>query len=246
MKLDKKENIPFTQIANVVLQDKNLSLAAKGLFGILFSKPEGWDFSGMRLMNESSNGRHAHYAALNELETAGYLVRKKTKEGKNIYTLLYSQPIPENREQGKKPVPENRKYRKPVIRKTGNISNIESESNIKSESNKKLPKGKEAPDKRNPEVQKLIDCLQEQLAGIPLDGSQQENRRYAYLTLQKLKKIAKEQGRDPTTAVDMACYVIQAAHSGWHAKNATNMKYIYYNMGKIINSSKNNNKVLRV
>lgn len=86
-----KQQVPFTQVANVVLNDKKLSLGAKGLFAYLFSKPEGWQFSSVRIAAEQADGRDAVLAALRELEVAGYLIRQKHASGRMTYSLAYSQ-----------------------------------------------------------------------------------------------------------------------------------------------------------
>jgi len=113
------------------------------------------------------------------------------------------------------------------------------------EKEKNVPKGTQQADSRNKEVQEIIETFEESLL-IPMDGTQKENRRYAYLFLQKLKKIAKEGGKDENEALRIAKHIIQSSQNGWHSKNATNLKYIYYNMGKIINETKTHNSTLKV
>jgi hypothetical protein len=85
----RKMNVPFTQIANSVLNDKTLSLRAKGLFAYMYSKPHGWEFSSYRMVNESTEGRDAIRTAEKELIIAGYLVRKKLNTGKLQVHLSY-------------------------------------------------------------------------------------------------------------------------------------------------------------
>lgn len=41
----KKQALPFTQIVNAVLEDKRISLKAKGLYAFMFSKPDNWSFN---------------------------------------------------------------------------------------------------------------------------------------------------------------------------------------------------------
>jgi len=64
---------------NHVLKDKNLSLKAKGLFGYLQSKPDGWVFSVERISQESCDGKDSVRSGLQELENAGFLLRKAIK-----------------------------------------------------------------------------------------------------------------------------------------------------------------------
>ena len=41
----KKQVVPFTQVSNNLINDKNLSLKSKGLYVFMFSKPQGWNFT---------------------------------------------------------------------------------------------------------------------------------------------------------------------------------------------------------
>jgi hypothetical protein len=85
-----KENIPFTMVANEVLYNKNLSFKTKGLYAYLFSKPDTWDFSSSRMVLETKDSRDSIMVMLRELETAGYLMRKRLSTGKVEYTLIFS------------------------------------------------------------------------------------------------------------------------------------------------------------
>ena len=92
-----KQNVPFTQVANAVLNDPKLSWKAKGLFAYLFSKPEGWDFSAARMINNSNDGERTTKTGLQELEKAGYLIRERLSTGKVKYHLKFSkEPEVEN------------------------------------------------------------------------------------------------------------------------------------------------------
>ena len=87
-----KEKIPFTQVANSILNDKNLSWEAKGLFGYLYSKPENWNFSSERISSDSKNGIDKTKTTLKELEDNGYLIRKRKGDGRMIYRLYFKKP----------------------------------------------------------------------------------------------------------------------------------------------------------
>lgn len=76
MKLRKIE-VPFTQVANTVLTDNELTWKAKGLFSYLASKPDGWDFAGKRITEEASDGLKSTQTGLRELEENGYLKRER-------------------------------------------------------------------------------------------------------------------------------------------------------------------------
>jgi len=85
-----KETIPFTMVANCVLNDQRLSLKAKGLFAYLYSKPDGWHFSYKRIAQDHKEGERAILVALNELTQCGYLRRKKRNDGRMDYYLTYN------------------------------------------------------------------------------------------------------------------------------------------------------------
>lgn len=87
-----KEPIPFTMVANEVLYRTDISLSAKGIFAYLFSKPEGWEFSAVRMASECKEGRKSVLSALLELKGAGLIERKKFSNGKIHYYVKYSDP----------------------------------------------------------------------------------------------------------------------------------------------------------
>lgn len=76
-KLTVKNNYGVTP--NRVLNDPNLTMKAKGLFGFIQSKPGGWDFSAERIAKQTRDGVKSIYSGLKELEDAGYLKRVQYK-----------------------------------------------------------------------------------------------------------------------------------------------------------------------
>lgn len=119
-----KEEVGFAQIKNEVLQDKNLSLKAKGLFAYLYSKPNDWEFSGDRMTSENLDGRKSIYSALKELESAGYLQRIKRPDGKVDYYVTYTkEPIAQKGQEVEKPVDQKGKEPKRQLAEKGSISN---------------------------------------------------------------------------------------------------------------------------
>jgi len=75
-----KINSRYGVIPQSVLYSRTLSLKAKGLFGYMQSKPDGWDFSADRIALECKEAREAIQSALHELECAGLLTRTKYKD----------------------------------------------------------------------------------------------------------------------------------------------------------------------
>lgn len=86
----------YGTIPNTLLFDPNVSLKAKGLYAYIQAKPDDWDFSGDRIAkNETSDGRAAVYAALDELESTNYLHRIKYKNERGQWEsdyILYDTP----------------------------------------------------------------------------------------------------------------------------------------------------------
>ena len=80
-KLKKVRRNGFTALPNAVVQDTRLNFAAKGLFWLMFSLPDDWDFtiSGLAAYagGARGNGKDAIRAALATLEEAGYLLREQ-------------------------------------------------------------------------------------------------------------------------------------------------------------------------
>jgi len=97
-----KMEVPFTQVANCVLNDENLSFKAKGIFAYLYSKPQDWNFNYKRISKDSSDGEDAVLSGLRELENAGYLIRRKLHSGRIQYEIMYDKsPDKEISRQGK-------------------------------------------------------------------------------------------------------------------------------------------------
>lgn len=68
---------------NEILNNKELSLKAKGLFGYLQSKPNEWKFSTERIASQLKEGEKAIRKILQELEEFGLLKRKKLPKGQD-------------------------------------------------------------------------------------------------------------------------------------------------------------------
>ncbi|MEG1497091.1 MAG: DUF6017 domain-containing protein [Clostridiales bacterium] len=73
----KKDN--YTVMSNQHLQDKSLSLKAKGLLSLMLSLPETWEYTLQGLAAICKDGISSVTSAIQELEEAGYLVRQRTR-----------------------------------------------------------------------------------------------------------------------------------------------------------------------
>jgi hypothetical protein len=85
----KKENIPFTQVPNVIIYDEKLSAQAKGVACYLFSRPDGWRFSYIEIASHFTNSEDTIRKLLVKLEEAGYLTREKIREGGKFVRVEY-------------------------------------------------------------------------------------------------------------------------------------------------------------
>lgn len=85
----RKIEVPFTQVANSILNDKKLSFKAKGVFAYIYSKPDGWDFSSYRISKDSTDGCDAIGTAVKELTNAGYLRTEKLNTGRVRYIITF-------------------------------------------------------------------------------------------------------------------------------------------------------------
>ena len=98
-----------------VAQDSRLSLEARGLFALMVSLPENWEYTVSGLSVKAGCGREKLRRLLRELQTVGYLVREQShdaggKFGGNVYVLQDEAPLPENPSNGDEenaPLPEN-------------------------------------------------------------------------------------------------------------------------------------------
>ena len=95
-----KKTDNFTTISNIALRDKQLSIKAKGLWAVMMSCNDGWQFSIEGLVGMSADGKDAVRSGLKELEKAGYLVRTHVRDkGKFSYEYtVYETPHAENRD----------------------------------------------------------------------------------------------------------------------------------------------------
>lgn len=85
----RKYNIPYTQVVNSVLTDPELSLRAKGLYGYLFSKPDGWEFHINAIAKELKESIKIIRATIKELVEAGYIIREQVNENGKFGGMIY-------------------------------------------------------------------------------------------------------------------------------------------------------------
>ena len=110
----------FTIITNAALRDTNLSLKAKGLLALMLSEHDGWNFTIKGLSAKCKEGVDAVAAIVKELETQGYVVRRRERSTAGHFAAatytIYEMPIREA------PKPEKPVLDKPAADKPSTVS----------------------------------------------------------------------------------------------------------------------------
>ena len=89
------KNVNYTVMSNHHLQDKRLSLKAKGLLSYMLSLPDDWDYSLKGLTTGCRDGIDSVRSAVHELEDGGYLCRSKVRDARGRiidYNYVGKQP----------------------------------------------------------------------------------------------------------------------------------------------------------
>lgn len=96
----------FTILPNATLRDDRLTYCARGVLAELLTRPEGWETNADALSDRArrhrgdvvGEGRRGLRSAFAELETAGYIIRRKEKAAKGRFvTVLEIYDVPQDR-----------------------------------------------------------------------------------------------------------------------------------------------------
>lgn len=79
----------FTAMSNYHFQDKEISLKAKGLLGLMLSLPSNWDYSVNGLITIVKENKAAVQSALKELEEHKYLKRTRVQDETGRFDYVY-------------------------------------------------------------------------------------------------------------------------------------------------------------
>lgn len=82
-------NKDYTVMSNYHFQDKEISLKAKGLLGLMLSLPSNWDYSVNGLVTIVKENKAAVQSALKELEEHKYLKRTKVQDETGRFDYVY-------------------------------------------------------------------------------------------------------------------------------------------------------------
>ena len=85
----------YAQVPNSLLENKLVTLRAKGVYAYIQSRPDDWDFSIEKIAFSTGETPYKIKYSLQELSKAGYLERHKFTKGRghfDIEYILYDQP----------------------------------------------------------------------------------------------------------------------------------------------------------
>ena len=140
-----KRESPYAVIDKQPLEDRQLSWKAKGILSYLLSKPDNWSPIIEELAKASSNSIDSVRSGLKELEYAGYLIRKKMRNGQG--KIMGWEHIVFEKPQVEKPLVEKPQLEKPQLDfpHVGNPMLISNELNNNDLSNNDLNKNNGTP-----------------------------------------------------------------------------------------------------
>ena len=118
----------YTIMSNYHLNDKELSLKAKGLLSLMLSLPDNWDYTTRGLAAICKEGVDGIRATVRELEDAGYIIRCRVRDKSGLmhgmeYTVFEQPQKPEP----EKPVQAEPEREKPVQAKPVQAEPVQAE-----------------------------------------------------------------------------------------------------------------------
>ena len=159
IRVNKTKN--YTIMSNTHLNDKEMSLKAKGLLSLMLSLPDNWDYSIAGLVTLSKDGKDSVMNTLSELENFGYLKRTKLTDSKGRFAGydydVFENPNTVKPDEGK-PYSEKPNAEKPNAEKPNAENPTQLNTNI---SNTKISKTKELNTELNNNIKLIIDHLNE-------------------------------------------------------------------------------------
>ena len=196
-----------------------------------FKRGEGY-FNWSEIKNDLKGVSHDQYnKCLKWLKWAKQIATRKTTRGNIIFVLNYDkyQTLQNYRSQAESQT-ESKAGAKQGQSKSQAINN--NDKNVKNNNISKeiQPYGRD-------DINQVYSFLKEKIGGSP-DGSIAENRRFAKLLLDRMKKDYPD--KDP---IKQVCSLIDyGIEDSFHGKNIASFKYLFYNTQKIIASVRNNKR----
>ena len=112
------KTVNYTIMSNYHLQDKKLSLKAKGLLSYMLSLPDDWDYSLKGLTTGCRDGIDSVRSTVRELEANGYLRRSKVRDARGRIVdcnyEVFELPQKEPAEDSPTPAPDSPSSENPI------------------------------------------------------------------------------------------------------------------------------------
>lgn len=209
----------------------------KLVYAVLWTRRNGDNeaWCGYRYLSESTGASNASVKrALSRLVEHGLIERKRRGLGRtNVYSLM-GQNDPSGRVRMTHLDGSDRPTEESTLREENEESSI---SEGLPSSIEQAPKVQNGP---NPVVQDLMGYMKTNVQF--LDGTEQQNRRYAWLLYQKLLKL--KPGAPHEAVETIKALIDTAIQDSFHGPNLTSFRYLFYNAGKIASTAKK--KTIRV
>lgn len=192
-RVEKTQN--YTVMSNYHLTDPRLSLKAIGLLSKILSLPEAWDYTVAGLARICREGRDAVRSALAELEEAGYILRRQTRDEEGNFShseyIIYEVPQdpqetdPDDGESAPF-LPESAMSENPI---SGNTAELNTKRIKYSSNNPPIvpPEGGGCAPKRNRAVKTAPDWKPERFAAFWASYPRGEDKQAAIREWDKLK-----------------------------------------------------------
>ena len=90
---------PYGSSPRKLLEDRNISLKAKGIYAFMECKIDGWNFTASSMASQLKESRKTILVAMQELKANGWLTYHKNRDGSGVYELIGNyviSPKPEN------------------------------------------------------------------------------------------------------------------------------------------------------
>lgn len=243
-----EKNQDFTTIKNEIMTS-GVSLKALGLFLFLKSKPKDWRFSILNIHKEVKEGRESITSAVQELEKANLIQRKKSKNEKGQFEFTFNFLDTEEPEKVK-PTPKPK--RKPVVKKSPpKIEEPKPEENLFPE-----PEPKEEPPTPPPTksddgklYSKMVEIYFDwfvKLSGVKPKFGVAEGSAMKQI-INYFKAIYKDNHSEGETEFEEVTKMLQYIFKYWHLidpflQKQTKVTQINSNIQNIINDIKNGHK----
>jgi hypothetical protein len=84
----RKPKNPYGSSPRKLLEDKLISLKAKGIYAFMECKCDGWNFTASSMASQLKESRKTILVAMQELKATGWLTYHKNKNGSGVYELI--------------------------------------------------------------------------------------------------------------------------------------------------------------